>query len=487
MRDPMAQTVAFQSSSMDNMKQQLREYLNNPSCPPEHTTIEFTFPTSAAFMVYTADFIGGKEAHKARSNIFNSLSRTAISVVDALSHAEPKDQMRKQKAIARTIVESISEADGYRYSFHNNWLSKEDEASRFSYYCNDSTLNKGRAANEGAGMAGKKKVKPVYDCKGLIWVKFSVTKNNLEVHYKHVPVHKTYEERAPPPRKDSKRRKLLELFNPDKLPGLGRPGAKRKSTDDQLDKFRKRRATEPPRVEGEEGAAEQQDDSLAPLMAFLGSADREGTRSGEETGHAASMQEQPNDAPPIFPPDKMDQLKIAAKSTKTSKEPKSSRPKKPQLPGMMSGYMAGDLITWGERGSRNRQAQTPLEGIADAAAEVAAAEPQGQLSELEMLKAKLAAAEAKIQNLETEKGRPFGPPGWPPNPPPTQYNYPPPPQPPYYHSPQYQQPQPAGHTDDSSVPSGGFGKLTPSSTQNAAGVSKGSKRPRTSDSGGVNG
>jgi hypothetical protein len=418
-RDPLLQRVAFQVNTMESMKTQLRDYLTNPTCDPEHTTIEFTFPTSAAFMVYTADFIGGKDAHKARSNIFNSLSRTAISVVDALSPGEPKDQMRKQKAIARTIIEAISETDGYRYSFHNNWLSKEDEASRFSYYCNDSTLNKGRAANEGAGMAGKRKVKPVYDCKGLIWVKFSVTKNNLEVHYKHVPIHKTYEERAPPPRKDSKRRKLLELFNPEKLPGLGRPGAKRKSTDDQGDKPRKRRATEPPRVDGDE--PEPQD----------GSADREGARSAD-TG---------NDAPPIFPQEKIDQLKTVPKKPVKEKIP---RPKKPQLPGMMSGYMSGNEIAWGERVARNKQpapAQTPLEGIADAAAQVEEQQnnpAQGQMSELEMLKAKLAAAEARIHNLEAEKGNAsgrtpsFGPPGWPPNPPPNQYSYPPPPQPSYY-------------------------------------------------------
>jgi hypothetical protein len=62
---------------------------------------------------------------------------------------------------------------------------------------------------------GKRATKPVYDCRGVLAVKFSSVKKSLDVHYKHVPIHKTYEERAPPPRRDSKRRKWLEMNNPE--------------------------------------------------------------------------------------------------------------------------------------------------------------------------------------------------------------------------------------------------------------------------------
>ena len=65
--------------------------------------------------------------------------------------------------------------------------------------------------------AGKRATKPVYDCKGVLSVKFSASKQSLDVFYKHIPVHKTYEERAPPPRKDSKRRKYLEENDPEAL------------------------------------------------------------------------------------------------------------------------------------------------------------------------------------------------------------------------------------------------------------------------------
>ncbi len=455
-RDPLARSESYQVTNLETMKDMLHDYLANPTGPAEHTTVEFTFPTSAAFMAYTADLMGLKEAHKARADVYNTMKRTAISVIDALNQTDPKDQMRKQKAIAKSIVEAISEVDGYRYSFHNNWLSKEDEACRFSYYCNDSTLNKGRAANEGAGMEGKKKVKPVYDCQGLIWVKFSITKNNLEIQYKHIPLHKTYEERAPPPRRDSKRRKMMELFTPEKLVKQGQKRTGRpKGALDNPDKPRKRRATEPPRVEAD-GVDQGRDEGLAPLMDFLGSVDKDGGSAPEQIteGTDPRLQAQTSSEAPMFPAEEIQQPKDkAVRTPKALKEPKAPRPKKPALPGMMSGYMAGDLITWGEkerRGSRNTSAQQAapvgesLAAIADAAAEAEASEMS---SELDLLKAKLAAAEARINNLEAEKTRPFGPPGWPPTAQPSQphqYNYPPPPPYGHYHTPQYQQPQSPG-------------------------------------------
>lgn len=508
-RDPLAQSVTYEVTNLETMKEMLRDYLTTPTGPAEHTTVEFRFPTSAAFMAYTADLMGLREAHKARADVYNTMKRTAISVIDALNQPDPKDQMRKQKAIAKSIVEAISEVDGFRYSFHNNWLSKEDEACRFSYYCNDSTLNKGRAANEGAGMEGKKKVKPVYDCQGLIWVKFSITKNNLEIQYKHIPLHKTYEERAPPPRRDSKRRKMMELFTPEKLVKQGQKRTGRpKGALDNPDKPRKRRATEPPRVEAD-GADEGRDEGLAPLMDFLGSVDKDGSGAPEQVieGTDPRLQAQTNSEPPMFPAEKIQQLKDKPLRTqKAPKEPKAPRPKKPSLPGMMSGYMAGDLITWGEkerRGSRNASAPQatptgePLAGIADAAAEAGPSEPP---SELDLLKAKLAAAEARINNLEAEKTRPFGPPGWPPTAQPSQpqqYNYPPPPPYGHYHTPQYQQPQPSMSTQSSAGAAPAYGPPPTASVESAgaspvaqnipAKASKSAPKKTRSSAGGVNG
>lgn len=144
--------------------------------------------------------------------------KVRLSIMEALqATSDPKEKMRKQRAIAKCCVDTIQKTDGYRYSFHNCWNSREDDSFRFSYYCNDSLLNKDRAANGKGAKLGKRATKPVYDCKGVLSIKFSATKQTLDVFYKHVPIHDTYEARAPPPRKDSKRRKYLEENDPEAL------------------------------------------------------------------------------------------------------------------------------------------------------------------------------------------------------------------------------------------------------------------------------
>lgn len=133
-----------------------------------------------------------------------------MSVNEALQpRADPKERQKVQRVMAKACVDAIQSVDGYRYSFHNSWASREDDSFRFSYYCNDSYLNKDRAANGKGNKLGKRATKKVYDCKGVLSVKFSATKHSLDVHYKHNPVHETYEARAPPPRRDAKRRKTM--------------------------------------------------------------------------------------------------------------------------------------------------------------------------------------------------------------------------------------------------------------------------------------
>lgn len=421
-RDPLAQQVRLQANSGDDMENSLREYLANPTSPAEHTTVEFTFPTSAAFMVYTGDYSGGSQP---KANLYGTLNRSALSVEAALTAcvADTKDGLRKQKSIAKTLVEHVSRADGFRYSFHNNWLSKEDEAHRFSYFCNDSTLNKGRAANEGKGMDGKRKMKPVYDCHGTVHVKFSVTNHSMELHYKHTPLHETYEDRAPQPRKNSKRRKIMEVFEPEKLVRE----RKRRAKGEKDPKPPKRRATEPLPGTADNMATDAGADGLAPLLDFLGSAGREASGDTGDASLLSADGEAGQSAGVLFPAEKLDALKKATRRQYKAPRQGVVRPPSLQVPGMMSGYMSGDLITWGRRekkkGNNDKNATPtsanpdaePLAGIAQAAAAV---DPTS-LSEIEQLKARLAAAEQTIQRLEIEKTTPTqktGPPGWPPPP-----------------------------------------------------------------------
>ncbi|KAF2022126.1 hypothetical protein BU24DRAFT_339448 [Aaosphaeria arxii CBS 175.79] len=172
------------------------------------------FPSNDASMANNNKTKGAK----GQANAKDKGPKITMSIMQALQPTtDPKEKMRNQRAIAKCCIDTIQRIDGYRYSFHNCWNSREDDSFRFSYYCNDSLLNKDRAANGKGAKLGKRATKPVYDCKGVLSVKFSATKSSLDVHYKHVPVHKTYEERAPPPRKDSKRRKFLEQADPDAL------------------------------------------------------------------------------------------------------------------------------------------------------------------------------------------------------------------------------------------------------------------------------
>jgi hypothetical protein len=228
-------TTKLQCSTLQDMETKLRDYLQNPPAAPEHCTCELTLWAGASFLV-KLDYVppnlrGGPQQHDVgmlqavadfnnqRPQPNNSDNReTTLSVLDALQQLnDPKETMKRQRAISKVCIASVQKTDGYRYSFHNSWKSGEDNAYRFSYYCNDSLLNKDRVANGKSGSQGKRATKPVYDCKGVLSIKFSATRQCIDVVYRHIPCHDTYEDRAPPPRKNSKRRAEWETKNPERI------------------------------------------------------------------------------------------------------------------------------------------------------------------------------------------------------------------------------------------------------------------------------
>ena len=294
-KDPLGKSISFKCQRVEEMELKLREYLDNPTGDAAHTTLEFSFPVTAAFMVPKREPIGtqAQNPHKRTPYVYSTFSKTAVSVIDALHTInDPDERALTQRAISKALVESVERTDGYKYSFHNHWLSREDQASRFSYYCNDSSLNKGRAANEGAAKIRNdvKIRKPVFECQGLLSVKFSITKMSLELHYKHVPLHPTYEERAPLPRKESKRRKLLEIFNPELLSAMtsrkrGKTKADPKPKEPKEKPNKRRRATEPvPEVStATVGESNDENTGLQPFFDFLGDAGRIELQSSENT------------------------------------------------------------------------------------------------------------------------------------------------------------------------------------------------------------
>lgn len=467
-KDPHAEYIRFDCKDVDDLEINLAEYLSAPTAPAEHAIIEFHFAITAAFMVYTRDFKRSADTLWTPADVTDLMRRTAVSVVEVLQDTpNPKDQIVRQKAVARIIVEAVQRADGFRYSFHNNWLSREDRAHRFSYFCNDSTLNKGRAANGGVGMENRKIAKPVYDCKGLIAIKFSVTKNNLEVHYKHVPLHKTFAERAPPPRKESKRRRLLEVLDPKAAEQLSKraarlPKAKDKSNMASAAKKRGRPKSLTSQIRPTSSGASR-DEGLQPLVDFLGSAERQTPMHGADSdddsdtggiimvddGDSSTQNNEISRRAPspiaAFPKEKVREMQT---HTPPRKRP---RLRGPMLPGQMVGSLQGGSLTWGTDPPAEQQLQAPEnqesrsgekqkgqgKGAKNAeknrSSSGADLVGSGPVSELELLKQQLAATQQRLEKLESEKRQP---PLYPPYPPP--YHYPPypyPPPPPGYYPP----------------------------------------------------
>ncbi|KAK5465143.1 hypothetical protein LTS15_001706 [Exophiala xenobiotica] len=449
-KDPLGQSIQFKCNRREDLEQQLRDYLANPIGDPAHTTLEFSFPVTAAFSVPVREPKGNGPLHERTPYVYSLFNKTAVTVIDALHNIQdPREQMLTQKAIAKSIVEAVMEADGYHYSFHNNWLSREDQANRFSYFCNDSMLNKCRAVNGGAKIKeGVKIRKQIWECEGGLSVKFSLTKMSLELHYKHIPLHPTFEERAPPPRNGSKRRKLMEIFHPEKLPQPKRKGRPKQSTPPprQGPKRRvgrpwKQLVTEPlPRPMSNTAPTSTREDSLQPLFDFLGSAEEAATATADSVGDG--VESTVESEPPTNGADGAENNGGAAATLGSSR--------RPQLPGMMSGYMSGEQITWGhkkrgpykKRKDKSVLAEAPQTTPSPPLQAPAATEPP---SELKALKARLLEAEQKIKDLEAEKNKAGAPLTWntpplpPPQPPrpnnvpaylPPRYHYPPPPPPP---------------------------------------------------------
>jgi hypothetical protein len=264
------------------MEAKLRDYLENPPAPPEHCTCELTLWAGASFLVkldYIPPNLRGIQSqvdvgmlqavadfNNQRPQSSNTEGReTTLSVLDALQQLnDPKETMKRQRAISKVCVAAVQKTDGYRYSFHNSWKSGEDNAYRFSYYCNDSLLNKDRVANGKSGSQGKRATKPVYDCKGVLSIKFSATRQCIDVVYKHIPCHETYEERAPPPRKNSKRRAEWEAKNPERIK-VPKPNESPENTPSRETKKKKKKDDEP----AKSAEAELREQSMFSLLELM--------------------------------------------------------------------------------------------------------------------------------------------------------------------------------------------------------------------------
>ncbi|CAO2657151.1 Nn.00g032770.m01.CDS01 [Neocucurbitaria sp. VM-36] len=364
--------------------------------------------SDAALALTLPNFAASVESNDASTPNGNKKAehKVSLSIMEALQPtANPKEKMRKQRAIAKCCVDSIQRIDGYRYSFHNCWNSREDDSFRFSYYCNDSLLNKDRAANGKGAKLGKRATKPVYDCKGVLSIKFSATKSTLDVFYKHVPIHKTYEERAPPPRKDSKRRKFLEEHDPDALQRLASRPRTLKADSEELEAAPKLKKKKPqPEAQKPSNTSLESDlraQSLRSLLELI-----------QVDPPAPPDQTPPNPPPPppaqqliVVPEPPAPQ--VQSQPPQPRKRPRNScdvcKAKKTKCDGtrpVCQTCVDKNRDCFYSEPANGEEHRKPLEASNTARHAQAA---NKEVSELEKMKRELEEAKARIQELESEK------------------------------------------------------------------------------------
>ncbi|CBX97436.1 hypothetical protein LEMA_P105670.1 [Plenodomus lingam JN3] len=112
---------------------------------------------------------------------------------------ESKDRLKPQRAIARSIIDAIEHADGFKYKERSVSNTKSGDGARFRYVCRNSPQSlprrkKSQESEESDGDATAKDARPTYDCGGAIHIKFSIKRQAINVVYKHNPIHTHAEE-----------------------------------------------------------------------------------------------------------------------------------------------------------------------------------------------------------------------------------------------------------------------------------------------------
>ncbi|RMZ72173.1 hypothetical protein GMOD_00007176 [Pyrenophora seminiperda CCB06] len=199
-RDALARVVPHSVTSTSQFQSSLRDYLSSPPEEPEHTEAQFSFWIGTTFMVP---------------------SPASTSSTTAQSQSQPQ---QGQQAAEPAPHQHAHAPPGYQpahYPGPSQYQQLGDAASGLAPAFSESI-------EPNSGAATKDELK------------------TLDVIYKHVPIHKTYEERAPPPRKDSKRRKYLEENDPDALVRLASRSRQLSSEDPDTPKPKRKKSQPPP-------------------------------------------------------------------------------------------------------------------------------------------------------------------------------------------------------------------------------------------------
>ena len=219
---------------------------------PETVYVQFLFDDKVNFTIKDfSDPNGFREHFQHLADPQFDNAPWPLPVTEAVAQVpDTKLKLKRQRAVGRAILKSISEIDGFQYFEKEAWDTKHADGYRFKYLCKDSYQNKDRAANKGrkstdpmsfqsvngnGSAAGTPTAQPVdghagdqspskgdvsewfkkhgltppaaespqrlptYDCKGSIFVKFSSSQGVVDVVYQHLPIHNATNERAPDP------------------------------------------------------------------------------------------------------------------------------------------------------------------------------------------------------------------------------------------------------------------------------------------------
>lgn len=103
---------------------------------------------------------------------------------------------------SRSIIETIQEADGFKYSERSAQNRESGGGARFKYVCQDSLQSKRRGvkkekSHDSEDNEDEAVMKEMYDCGGAIYIKFSIKREAINVVFKHNPIHshQVHEER----------------------------------------------------------------------------------------------------------------------------------------------------------------------------------------------------------------------------------------------------------------------------------------------------
>ncbi|KAF2426538.1 hypothetical protein EJ08DRAFT_368066 [Tothia fuscella] len=207
--------VSFPCNSLNQMERLLAEHIekcHDGRLIPETVYAQFIF--DSAVVLEITDLSDGIRDHFPHLAAIESQEGTGtLTVPAAVAPADDaKTKLRRQRAVGRVILKSISKVDGFNYSEKEAWDTKHADGYRFKYLCRDSLQNKERSTSkkdkglnasavvpppgtevsiEQSPSNGKLDIAkiPSNDCKGSIFVKFSQSQQILDVVYQHFPVH----------------------------------------------------------------------------------------------------------------------------------------------------------------------------------------------------------------------------------------------------------------------------------------------------------